>query len=349
MNNKIFGKKCGLRVSEMVLGTGNFGTRWGYGTQADEAERIFKRYIDMGGNFIDTADGYQYGESEELLGRFIKGNRENLVLASKFSTGGSGVQTTGNSRKNIVYAVEQSLKRLQTDRLDIYWAHFSDNQTPIEEILRALDDLVRSGKILYCGFSNFPAWRIAVASLIADMKGWTPVIGIQIEYNLLERTADRELLPMADALGLGVAYWSPLAGGTLTGKYRNQNLAEESRKKAWGGVLVKGENSQQASQVLDALDDAAKTLNINVTELALAWLRQKDKSNGIYSCTIVGPRTLPQLDVYLKALTVTLPQEIIDQLNLASAVALGSPHETIAEQQNSIFGGNAIEIKHKVY
>lgn len=349
MNNKIFGRKCGLRVSEMVLGTGNFGTRWGYGTHADEAEAIFNRYIDMGGNFIDTADGYQYGESEELLGRFIKGNRENLVLASKFSTGGSGIQTTGNSRKNIVYAVEQSLKRLDTDRLDIYWAHFSDNQTPVEEILRALDDLVRSGKILYCGFSNFPAWRISAASIIADMKGWAPVIGIQIEYNLLERTADRELLPMAEALGLGVAYWSPLAGGTLTGKYRNQNLAEESRKKAWGGVLVKGENSQQASQVLDALDDAARTLNIDITELALAWLRQKDNSNGIYSCTIVGPRTLPQLEVYLKALAVTLPQEIIDQLNLASAASLGSPHETIAEQQKSIFGSSAVEIKHKVY
>ncbi|MGM9478181.1 aldo/keto reductase [Pedobacter sp. GSP4] len=349
MNNKIFGKKCGLRVSEMALGTGNFGMRWGYGSQADEAQSIFSRYVDMGGNFIDTADGYQYGESEELLGRFMKRNREKLVLASKFTTGGSHIQNTGNSRKNMVYAIEKSLKRLNTDRLDLYWAHFSDNQTPMEEILRAFDDLVSAGKIVYCGFSNFPAWRISAASVMADIYRWAPVVGIQIEYNLLERTADRELLPMAEALGLGVAYWSPLAGGTLTGKYRNQNLAEESRKKAWGGVLVKEETNSQIKQILSHLEAFGKALNLKMSDIALAWLRQKDRQNGLSSCTIAGPRTLSQLNAYINALNITLPDDVMDELDVISAISLGSPHETIAEQQVSIFGSKAIEIKHKVY
>lgn len=348
MNNIIFGQKCGLRVSELVLGTGNFGTRWGYGTQADEARKIFDKYIEAGGNFIDTADGYQYGESEELIGEFIKGRREELVIASKFTTGGSSIQTTGNSRKSMLRAVEASLKRLKTDRIDVYWAHFTDNQTPVEEIVRTFDDLVQSGKILYTGFSNFPAWRIATATLMADLRGWSPIIAIQTEYNLLERTADRELLPMAEALGLGVAYWSPLAGGTLTGKYREVNLAEDSRQKAWGGILVKGADDEQAGLILDAVAKIAWEKNMKIADVALTWLRQKDAANLLSACTIIGPRTLQQLDDYLHALAFSLSDDEMQGLNACSKVALGSPHETIAEQQKSIFGaGSGIEIKHK--
>ncbi|WP_222597202.1 aldo/keto reductase [Chitinophaga pinensis] len=170
MNYKIFGKKSGLRVSELALGTGNFGTRWGHGASPEESKKVFDAYVAAGGNFIDTADGYQVGESEELLSGFIADKRDDLVLASKFSMGGTTLLTTGNSRKTMVRAVEASLKRLKTDRLDLYWAHLDDQHTPLEELVRAFDDLVRDGKILYAGLSNYPAWKIANAALLADLR-----------------------------------------------------------------------------------------------------------------------------------------------------------------------------------
>src|ERR1700761_599068 len=181
MNYKIFGSKSGLRVSELALGAGTFGTRWGYGTPPGEARKVFDRFIGAGGNFIDTADGYQFGESEELLGQWIGDKRDQLVIGTKFTTGGRDLLTTGNSRINIVRSVEKSLKRLKTDYIDLYWAHHSDGQTPTEEIVRGLDDLVKAGKIVYAGFSNFPAWRTANAALMAEIRGWAPIIGLQIE------------------------------------------------------------------------------------------------------------------------------------------------------------------------
>ncbi|WCT13296.1 aldo/keto reductase [Mucilaginibacter jinjuensis] len=207
----------GLRVSTLALGTGNFGTAWPFGATKEESKQVFDRYADAGGTFIDTADGYQGGQSESFLSEFLASERDNFVLASKYSMGTREMQTTGNSRRTMMRAVEESLKRLKTDRLDLYWVHLSDEQTPIEEIVRGLDDLVSAGKINYAGFSNFPAWRIANAALLADLRGWAPIVGIQVEYNLIERTPERDLIPMAEALGLGVAFWSPLAGGDTNG------------------------------------------------------------------------------------------------------------------------------------
>ncbi len=350
MKYKIFGSKTGLRVSELALGTGTFGTRWGYGSQPEEARRVFDAYIEAGGNFIDTADGYQAGESEELLSGMIADKRQNLVVATKYTMGGRDLLTTGNSRKNLIQSVEASLKRLKTDYIDLYWAHMADGQTPIEEIVRGFDDLVKAGKILYAGFSNFPAWRIASASVLADLRGWSPVAGIQIEYNLIERTPDRDLLPMAEALGLGVAFWSPLAGGLLTGKYRNPAAIETSRKKEWNGFLVKDEAGARETAILDTLQKIAKERETKVGHVALAWIRQRHDHQPLSTVTILGAKNLAQLKDNIDSLSLTLTDGEIRQLDDVSQIALGSPHEVIAGSQQMIFGlsSGKIELKHPV-
>jgi aryl-alcohol dehydrogenase-like predicted oxidoreductase len=346
---QIFGQKSGLRVSTLALGTGNFGTAWPFGASKEDSKLVFDRYAEAGGNFIDTADGYQAGQSESFLGDFIASERDNFVLASKYSMGTQDMQTTGNSRKTMMRAVEESLKRLKTDRLDLHWVHLSDGQTPIEEIVRGLDDLVRAGKINYTGFSNFPAWRIANAALLADLRGWAPVIGIQVEYNLIERTADRELLPMAEALGLGVAFWSPLAGGTLTGKYRKET-DPNSRKALAGGFLVKDSKNERETRILDLLESMAEETGTKVIDVALAWIRQKYDESMLSTVTVIGPRNVDQLEANLSSLELTLTKEQISQLNETSQIELGSPHEVIAASQSRLFGGatGQIEIKYPV-
>ncbi|RFZ90623.1 aldo/keto reductase [Mucilaginibacter conchicola] len=351
MNYKIFGSRSGLRVSELALGAGTFGTRWGYGAQPDEAKKIFDRYIDLGGNFIDTADGYQFGESEELLGQMIGDKRNQIVLGTKYTGGGKELLTTGNSRKNMVQSVEASLKRLKTDYIDVYWVHHSDGQTPTEEIMRGLDDLVRAGKIVYGAFSNFPAWRIANASLMADLKNFAPLIAIQIEYNLIERSADRELLPMAEAHGLGVAFWSPVAGGSLTGKYRNQANQQNTRKQEWNGFLLKDETGERETAILDTLEQIAGDVNAKVGHVALAWLRQKHQHTSLSTVTILGAKNVQQLDDNVASLNVKLTDEQMERLNQVSQIALGSPHQMIAETQAKMLFGAAsglVELKHPV-
>jgi len=350
MKYQIFGQKSGLRVSTLALGTGNFGTAWPFGSSKEEAKNVFDKYAEAGGNFIDTSDGYQAGQSESFIGDFLANERDNFVLASKYSMGATQMQTTGNSRKTMIRAVEESLKRLKTDRLDLYWVHLSDGQTPLEEIVRGLDDLVRAGKINYAGFSNFPAWRIANASLLADLRGWAPIIGIQVEYNLIERTADRELLPMAEALGLGVAFWSPLAGGTLTGKYRSKETDPNSRLALAGGLLVKNEKGEKETMIMDTVETIAKETGKNNIDVALAWIRQKYDESSLSTVTIIGPRTLKQLDDNLATLDLQLTTDQVRKLNEVSQISLGSPHEIIAASQNNLFGRGTglIEIKHPV-
>ena len=342
MKYRHFGRKAGLRVSELALGTGNFGTGWGHGAERDEARKIFDRYAEAGGNFIDTANGYQFGQSETLLGDFLAAERDRFVLATKYTMGTdpkAGVTRTGNSRFNMARAVEDSLRRLKTDRIDLYWAHIPDGATPIEEILRGFDDLTRAGKILYGGLSNFPAWRVARGAAIADLQGWAPLAGIQIEYSLAERSGDRELLPMAEALGLGVAMWSPLGGGFLTGKYRAGGAGDNRATKL--GILVHGEKSARETAILDALQAVAKDRGATPTHIAIAWLLYKAAHSSTGLIPILGSRSAAQLDATLDALKVALTDDQAASLDAASAIPLGIPHQQIREQSGAYSGGDA--------
>src|SRR6201984_1375735 len=227
MRYRLLGKS-GLRVSELCLGTMTFGEDWGWGSSKEESRKLYDTFLEAGGNFIDTANVYTNGTSERLLGEFMHGHRERLVLATKYTNAAPGTDpnAAGNQRKSIVQAVEASLKRLQTDYIDLYWLHIWDQITPVEEVMRAFDDLVRQGKVLYVGVSDAPAWWIAQAHTIAEFRGWSPFVGLQIEYSLIERTVERELIPVAKALGLTVTAWSPLAGGVLTGKYASGDAGD---------------------------------------------------------------------------------------------------------------------------
>jgi aryl-alcohol dehydrogenase-like predicted oxidoreductase len=209
----------GLRVSEAALGTMTFGDDWGWGAAKDEARKVYDAFREAGGNFIDTANIYTNGSSESFLGEFMEDHRQSVVLATKYTNAfpGTDPNAAGNQRKNMMQAVEASLKRLKTDYIDLYWVHIWDQITPVEEVMRGLDDLVR-GQVLYVGISDAPAWWIAQANTLALLRGWSPFIGLQIEYSLIERTVERELIPMAKALNIGVTAWSPLASGVLTGR-----------------------------------------------------------------------------------------------------------------------------------
>ncbi|MBK5356017.1 aldo/keto reductase [Pseudomonas sp. TH41] len=344
MHYKVFGRKTGLRVSELALGAGNFGTGWGHGAERDEAKRIFDGYLEAGGNFIDTANGYQAGQSEAMLSEFIAAERDRLVIATKYTLGttpAAGISHTGNNRKNMVRAVEESLTRLKTDHIDLFWAHMSDGVTPMEEILRGFDDLVRAGKIHYAGLSNFPAWRIARADLLAEVRGFSPVAAIQVEYSLAERTAEREQLPMAEALGLAATLWSPLGGGFLTGKYRSNDGDNRAAKL---GVLIHAEKSARDTALLDTLLAVAAELAASPTHVAIAWLREKAKRSTTALIPILGSRTREQLDATLGALAVQLSDDQLSRLEGVSDVAKGVPHESIAGSVARFTGGQILDL-----
>ena len=335
MRYKVFGRHTGLRVSELVLGAANFGTRWGHGAEPAEARRVFEAYAEAGGNFIDTADTYQAGESEELLGGFLQGRREDFVLATKYTLGANpngGILATGNSRKVMIASVEASLKRLKTDRVDLYWLHMADGVTPAEEIVRGFDDLVRAGKILHAGLSDFPAWRVARAATIAELRGLAPIAGLQVEHSLVERTTEQDLLPMAQALGIGTVAWSPLGGGMLTGKYRR---GEAGRAEAFGGRVFQAENNAQRTAILDSLIALAKDIGATPSQVAIAWVAAKG------SLPIIGPRNVAQLEDNLAATKVTLTSEQVAHLDTVSAVPLVFPHSLLSnlEYRQRIAGG----------
>lgn len=334
MRYRIFGRRTGLKVSELALGGGMFGTAWGYGAERDEVQAMIARYLDAGGNLIDTADNYQLGESERLIGEFVAPRRDDVVVASKYSRGDSRVPslgTVGDHRKAMVRSVERSLERLRTDRIDLYFVHMDDGVTPVDEIMRGLDDLVRAGKILYSGMSNFPAWRIASAALTADRNAWAPVAAVQVEYNLLQRTVEREILPMADAFGLATMGWSPLAGGLLTGKYRRGERGRATDLKA--SVLHQDGGPQAAT--LDAIESVSREIGVPCSQIAIAWTRAK----GVLP--VIGPRTLSQLEDNLASAELTLEEEALACLDRASQTPLGYPHELLndPEQRAVMTGG----------
>lgn len=314
MKYTVFGK-TGLQVSQVALGTGNFGTGWGYGADPDVAEAIFNAYAEAGGNFIDTADIYQFGQSEELLGKLLQGRREDFVLATKFTNGAAPNASrlvTGNSRKALIASVEASLKRLKTDRIDIYWAHQPDGLTPTEEIVRGFEDLARAGKILYAGLSNFAAWRLARAVTWAELTHAVPIAAAQFEHSLVHREPETDLFPASLALGLGIVTWSPLGGGMLTGKYRQ---GEKGRAEGFGGRVFQPENSAQRTQILDTVLEIASELGVSASQLAIAWAG----THG--SVPIIGPRSLSQLHDNLGALTVELSTEQLNRLDSVSTLA----------------------------
>jgi len=331
MHYRIFGQ-TGLRVSSFALGTGNFGKGWGYGSDRDDAEKIYRAYREAGGNFIDTADQYQFGQSETMLGEFIAAERDDVVLATKFSLGAtpdSGPLKTGNSRKSMVQAVEASLRRLKTDRVDLLWVHMPDGVTPVEEIMRGFDALVSSGKVLYAGLSDFSAWRAATAATVAELRGWSPLAALQIEYSLVERTPERELLPMAAAFKLGVVSWSPLGGGLLTGKYRK---GETGRAQGLG-VVIHGESDARKTATVDAVLAVAQEIGASPGQVAIAWVLARG------TLPILGPRTPAQLADNLGSADVTLSPEQLQRLETASAVPLGFPHELVAANMKTLAGG----------
>lgn len=336
MNYQLFGSRTGLWVSELALGTAMFGPAGGPGAGPDAARDILRGYVEAGGNFIDTSDAYQGGEAERCLKDLLGPQRDDFVLASKYTRGpgaAPALARLGNHRKAMTQAVEASLRRLGTDYLDLYLAHLPDGVTPVAEVVRGFDDLVRAGKIRYGGLSNFPAWRVAAAAVTADLRGWAPLAGIQLEYNLAERTAERELLPMADALGLGVMGYSPLAGGVLTGKYRRGEAGRASR--ATGQAPAPG---AQTEAVLDVLLALAEELAATPGQVATAWV----KARGVLP--IVGPRTRAQLDDYLRAAALVLSPAQRQRLDAASATPLGYPHELLATQRGTLTGNRADQV-----
>ena len=311
--------RTGLQVSRLALGTGNFGTRWGYGAEPDAAKAIFDAYDEAGGNFIDSADVYQFGESEEILGEALKGRRDRFVLATKFSQGAVAQPdrlATGASRRAMVQSVEASLKRLKTDRIDLYWVHYPDAVTPSEEIVRGLDDLARAGKILYAGLSNFPAWRLVRAATIAEMTNGLPIAAAQFEHSLVHREPEADMFPACEALGIAPVTWSPLGGGVLTGKYRK---GETGRAEGFGGRVFQPENDARRTATVDAVLAVAEELGTSPDRVAIAWA----STHG--AVPLIGPRTLGQLDSNLGAVSLNLSTSHLDQLNAASALTADAP------------------------
>jgi aryl-alcohol dehydrogenase-like predicted oxidoreductase len=328
MHYKLFGN-TGLRVSELCLGTMTFGTEWGWGCDYDISKKIFDAYVNAGGNFLDTANRYTEGTSERWLGEFIASDRDHFVLATKYTLYDrrNDPNFMGNHRKNMIRSVEASLKRLNTDYIDLLWVHAWDFTTPIEEIMRGLDDLVRMGKVHYVGISDTPAWIVAQANTLAACKNWTAFAGLQIEYSLIERTPERELLPMAKASGMAVTPWAPLGAGVLTGKY----LQQESGRLAEGSAKRSERNLAIAQEVVHI----ASELGCSAAQVALNWTRQHRSQLVI---PIIGASKVTQIEDNLQCIQVALLPEHIERLNAVSAIELGFPHDFLKRAQDPIYG-----------
>ncbi|HVM92239.1 MAG TPA: aldo/keto reductase [Terriglobales bacterium] len=336
MNYRLFGKS-GLRVSEISLGTMTFGEDWGWGSSKDEARRIYDAYRDAGGNFIDTANLYTNGTSETFLGEFMRDHRQAIVLATKYTNAAPGgdANAAGNHRKSMVQAVEASLRRLKTDYIDLYWMHVWDQLTPVEEVMRAFDDLVSQGKVLYTGVSDAPAWWIAQANTLADFRGWSAFIGLQIEYSLLERTVERELIPMAKAFNLGVVAWSPLAGGLLSGKYHSGSEKDARYTSDMGKEFKR--TGDRADAIVAAVQKVSQQVGRPAAQVALAWLRYRD----VPVIPIIGARRIAQLRDNLASLELDLTPEQLATLNRASAIEMGFPQDFFAKDlvETFAYGG----------
>ena len=322
--------RSGLRVSPLSLGTMTFGTEWGWGSDEQVARAVFNNYVEAGGNFIDTANIYTEGHSEELTGKFISDRslRDRVVLATKFTFNADpgDPNAGGNGRKNVHRALEASLKRLQTDYVDLYWMHAWDTVTPVEEVVSTLDDLIRAGKIRYYGFSDTPAWYVARAKTLAERNGRDGLIALQLEYSLAERSIEREHVPAAQELGLGICPWSPLAGGFLTGKYKEKGATGEGEgrlevaKNAGNPIFERF--TTRNWQILKVLSEVAKQLNRPASQVALNWVATQP---GITS-TIIGASKLSQLEDNLRYAEFEIPAELRQRLDEVSAIESSHPY-----------------------
>jgi aryl-alcohol dehydrogenase-like predicted oxidoreductase len=336
MQYKLLGNS-GLRVSELCLGTMTFGEASDWGASKAESRKMLERFAACGGNFIDTANTYALGASERCLSEFIASDRDRFVLATKYSlsTRADDANACGNHRKHMVQALEASLKRLRTDYIDLYWVHAWDCRTPVEEVLRALDDMVSAGKILYAGISDTPAWVVSQANAIAALRGWTSFIGLQIRYNLIDRTPERDLLPMAQAFQIGVTAWGVLSSGLLTDKYNQRN----------GRIVARGPGrlgsddpifNQRNLRIAEEVRSLAHQLGRTPAQIAINWVRQQARS----MIPIIGGRTVAQVEESMACLEFRLHDEAIQKLNDISAIDLGFPHDFLASErfQKRLFG-----------
>ncbi len=340
--------RSGLRVSPLALGTMTFGAVGAWGSTDEEAKKMVDLYVEKGGNFLDTANFYGNGGSEQVLSKLIAGRRDNLVISTKYSlTMRPGdPNASGNHRKNMVRSIEDSLRRLRTDYVDLLYLHMWDYRTPVEEVLRAFDDLARAGKILYAGLSDTPAWQASRMQAIAELRGWTPLIALQIPYNLTERTVERELMPMAREMGMGVLPWSPLAGGVLSGKYGRGDLggkapadlgASGSRKDI---NIATGRLSERNLEIAGVVSTVAQEIGVSSAQVALAWTMR----HPAVVSPLIGARTLAQLVDNLAALDVNFSADQLASLDDASRVDMGFPHDLLkAGPAGMVFGRVKVE------
>jgi aryl-alcohol dehydrogenase-like predicted oxidoreductase len=323
---KLLGRS-GLRVSELCLGTMTFGEEWGWGSSPEESRRVFDAFAEAGGNFLDTANRYTEGTSERLVGEMIRPDREHWVLATKYTLtmDRQDPNFSGNHRKNMMQSVEASLKRLGTDFIDLYWLHAWDFTTAVDEVMRAFDDLVRQGKVLHVGVSDAPAWIVSQANTLADLRGWTPFCALQVEYSLIERSVERELLPMARAFGLAVTPWSPLGSGMLTGKYES---LDDWRKP--DARLSEGSHrlTERNLAIARAVTETAGQVGASPAQVAIAWVLGRRGT----MIPILGARTPKQLQDNLGCLDVELPADALAKLDAVSAVEPGFPHDFLKRQ-----------------
>jgi len=339
MNYKLLGKS-GLRVSELCLGTMTFGEEWGWGASPNECKKIYDAFLKEGGNFIDTANRYTEGTSETIVGELIAKERENIVLATKYSLKmkQNDPNWGGNHRKNMVQSLHHSLKRLKTDYIDLYYLHAWDFTTGVDEVLRSLDDVVRQGKVLHIGISDTPAWLVSQMNTIAELRGWTSFIGLQVEYSLVQRTVERDLLPMARAFDMAVLPWSPLGAGVLTGKFSSGKVIEKTRLKE-GSARLSERNLTIAAEVVSV----AKQLNASPAQVALSWLLHQPGVN----IPIIGGTKESQVVDNLGSVNITLSADQLKGLDQVSKIELGFPHEFLNAPyvKDLIFGGTFEKIQ----
>jgi aryl-alcohol dehydrogenase-like predicted oxidoreductase len=327
MQYKLLGKS-GLRVSELCLGTMTFGDDWGWGAPKNESRKIFDAFVDAGGNFIDTSNNYTNGTSEKFVGEFTKGDRDHFVIATKYTLSERRTDANfgGNHRKNMRRSVEGSLTRLGAEYIDLLWLHMWDGMTPVEEVMRALDDLVRAGKILYVGISDTPAWIVSQANMLADLRGWSRFLAYQGEFSLASRAPERDILPMTQAMEMSYLAWGILEGGELTGKY-NSPSDEPKRSE---------DTNERIKAVAAVLMDIANEIGHSPSQVGINWVRQKP----YHVIPIIGARREGQLKDNLGCLDFELMSDQLERLNAASPIDLGFPHSFLSSEhvRGLIFG-----------